>query len=192
MRGWRPIPAALSSRSLQDGIEDLPPSTAGTNSLDEEASIGNKLRSVKRKNLLFWAPSALPHQSPKALAPASRAALGAAPGCLHPSPHRGKSLTGPSGRLGPAAIKTCQTDLPNRKTTCQIAKHGEPPLRYFSSSTSFSLAAQRSSIFFVSACVTLSSSSIPRLRSSSLIFFSFSRLSIASLISRRTLRTAVR
>jgi len=58
--------------------------------------------------------------------------------------------------------------------------------------TSFSLAALRSSIFFVSAWETFSSSSSARFCSSWLIFLSFSNLSIASLISRRMLRTAVR
>ncbi len=63
---------------------------------------------------------------------------------------------------------------------------------YLTSRSSFSLSAQRSSIFLVSECVTFSSSSTDRLRSSSLIFFSFSSFSIASLMSRRMLRTAVR
>ena len=63
---------------------------------------------------------------------------------------------------------------------------------YFSSIISFSLVAESSSIFFVSLCVSLSSSSMARFFSSSLAFFSFSRCSIASFKSRRTLRTAVR
>ena len=58
--------------------------------------------------------------------------------------------------------------------------------------TSFSLPALRSSIFLVSAWETFSSSSSARFCSSWLIFLSFSNLSIASLISRRMLRTAVR
>jgi hypothetical protein len=63
---------------------------------------------------------------------------------------------------------------------------------YFTSRSSFSLPALRSSIFFVSECVSFSSSSRVRFCSSWLIFFSFSSLSTASLISRRILRTAVR
>jgi hypothetical protein len=64
--------------------------------------------------------------------------------------------------------------------------------RYLISMTSFSLAALKSSIFFVSAWETFSSSSSARFCSSWLIFLSFSSLSIASLMSRRMLRTAVR
>ncbi len=75
---------------------------------------------------------------------------------------------------------------------CRRFRCSGPTEVYLNSRTSFSLAAHRSSIFFVSLCVTLSNSSTARLRSSSLIFFSFSRLSTASLISRRTLRSAVR
>ena len=63
---------------------------------------------------------------------------------------------------------------------------------YLISSTSFSFVADKSSTFFVSACVSFSSSSSARFLSSSLIFFSFSSFSTASLMSRRILRTAVR
>src|SRR5580658_10641391 len=45
---------------------------------------------------------------------------------------------------------------------------------YLISMISFSLTAERSSIFFVSLCVSFSSSSRDRFLSSSLIFFSFS------------------
>src|SRR6266849_8907744 len=65
-------------------------------------------------------------------------------------------------------------------------------VRYRSSRISFSLPADKSSIFLVSACEIFSISSSARFCSSWLIFFSFSILSIASLTSRRMLRTAVR
>jgi hypothetical protein len=63
---------------------------------------------------------------------------------------------------------------------------------YLISITSFSLWAERSSIFLVSAWESFSSSSRARFCSSWLIFLSFSSLSMASLESRRMLRTAVR
>jgi hypothetical protein len=68
----------------------------------------------------------------------------------------------------------------------------KPGSCYLTSRISFSFMAQRSSIFLVSECVSFSSSSTDRLRSSSLIFFSFSSFSTASLMSRRMFRTAVR
>src|SRR5205814_10600583 len=64
--------------------------------------------------------------------------------------------------------------------------------RYLISRISFSFTADRSSIFLVSACAIFSSSSSARFCSSWLIFLSFSSLSMASLMSRRMLRTAVR
>src|SRR5690348_11641978 len=57
-------------------------------------------------------------------------------------------------------------------------KHGKRG--YLISITSFSLAAERSSIFFVSEWVSFSSSSSERFLSSSLIFLSFSSFSPAS------------
>ena len=84
-------------------------------------------------------------------------------------------------------------------TTANFCAYGFPwktgrnsPARYFTSRISFSFTAQRSSIFLVSECVSFSSSSRVRFCSSWLIFFSFSSLSTASLMSRRILRTAVR
>src|SRR5882672_11836256 len=66
------------------------------------------------------------------------------------------------------------------------------PYNYRSSRISLSLAADKSSIFLVSACEIFSISSSARFCSSWLIFLSFSSLSIVSLTSRRMLRTAVR
>ncbi len=66
------------------------------------------------------------------------------------------------------------------------------PATYLSSRISFSLAVERSSIFFVSLWVTFPNSSRARLHSSSLIVFSFSKRSTASLMSRRIFRAAVR
>src|SRR5229473_3611832 len=63
---------------------------------------------------------------------------------------------------------------------------------YRSSRISLSFAADKSSIFLVSACEIFSISSSARFCSSWLIFFSFSSLSMVSLTSRRMLRTAVR
>jgi len=63
---------------------------------------------------------------------------------------------------------------------------------YLTSRTSLSLAPESSSIFLISCWVNFSRSSTVRLRSSSLMVFSFSNFSMASLISRRMLRTAVR
>src|SRR3984957_3193150 len=67
-----------------------------------------------------------------------------------------------------------------------------PLQSYFSSRTSFSLALLISSIFLISSSVSFWISSRERFSSSSVIFLSFSAFLIASLPSRRILRTAVR
>jgi len=79
----------------------------------------------------------------------------------------------------------------NNEVTAEVHA-ARKPSTYLISITSFSFAADKSSIFFVSECVTFSSSSSDLLRSSSLIFFSFSNFSTPSLISRRIFRIAVR
>src|SRR5277367_2115142 len=65
-------------------------------------------------------------------------------------------------------------------------------LTHLSSSTSFSLFLLISSIFLISSSVSFWISSSERFSSSSLIFLSFIAFLMASLPSRRMLRTAVR
>lgn len=92
------------------------------------------------------------------------------------------------GKMLPYKFITSNTHTPYRpQIYCPGLVKG-----YFSSRTSFSFAAERSSIFLVSEWVSFSSSSSERFFSSSLIFFSFSSFSMASFRSRRMLRTAVR
>ncbi len=108
----------------------------------------------------------------------------------------------PHPKLSGECNSNFESDFPTEKPCNEGHKYNEaipevyaakePLAPYLISITSFSFAADKSSIFFVSECVNFSSSSSERLRSSSLIFFSFSNFSTPSLISRRIFRIAVR
>jgi hypothetical protein len=99
-------------------------------------------------------------------------------------------LKRPAHRVGMFGICNANHRLRNRAVFARRATNLAS--RYRMDMISFSFTALRSSIFLVSAWDTLSNSSRLRFFSSSLIFFSFSSFSMASLTSRRTLRTAVR